>query len=75
MKKRLIKVYVCSVALYGCEVWVLKTIFCEHFEMWCSRTLMWVSGIERRTKDIILSDVNETRDILSVQFKVEDGLR
>ncbi|KAL4149828.1 hypothetical protein QTP88_003684 [Uroleucon formosanum] len=68
VKKRLIKVYVWSVALYGCETWVLNKAeqkFLESFEMWCWRRMLRVSWVERRTNENVLNEINETWKILS----------
>ncbi|KAL4083941.1 hypothetical protein QTP88_029258 [Uroleucon formosanum] len=61
-------VYVWSVALYGCETWVLNKAeqkFLESFEMWCWRRMLRVSWVERRTNENVLNEINETRKILS----------
>ncbi|KAL4092401.1 hypothetical protein QTP88_026904 [Uroleucon formosanum] len=51
VRKRFIKVYVWSVAQYGCETWVLnkaeqRTL--ESFEMWCWRKMLRVNWIEHQ---------------------------
>jgi len=67
VRKRLIKVYVWSVALYGCETRILngtqqRTL--ESFEMWCWRRMQRVSWIEHRTNESILSEIDEGRKVI-----------
>ncbi|VVC32501.1 Hypothetical protein CINCED_3A022619 [Cinara cedri] len=67
VRKRFIKVYVWSLALYGCETWILnkaeqRTL--ESFEMWCRERMLRVSWIEHRTNESILSEIDESREIL-----------
>jgi len=76
LRKRLIKVYVWSVALYECETWVLNKMeqkFFESFEMWCWRRMLRISWTERRTNENVLNEINETREILTT-IKEEDGI-
>jgi hypothetical protein len=40
LRKKLVRFYVCSIALYGSEIWTLRKLeqkYLESFEMWCSR--------------------------------------
>jgi hypothetical protein len=51
-----------SVALYGCETWILnkaeqRTL--EIFEIWSWRRLLRVSWIEYRTNENILTEIDE----------------
>jgi len=59
--------YTWSVALYGCETWVLnkaKQRTLEIFEIWCWRRMLRVSWIEHRTNESILSEIDEGKEIL-----------
>jgi hypothetical protein len=50
LRKKLVKCYIWSIALYGAETWTLRTVdqeYLESPEMWC-----W-----RRTEKIIWTDV------------------
>jgi hypothetical protein len=61
MRKRLIKIYVWSVALYGCESWVLNKAeqnSFESFEMWCWRRMLRNSWTERKTNENVLNEIN-----------------
>ena len=67
VRKRFIKVYVWSVALYGCETWIINKAeqrSLESFEMWCWRRMLKVSWIEHRTNESILKEIDEGREIL-----------
>jgi len=70
VRKRFIKVYVWSVALYGCETWILNKAeqqTLESFEMWCWRRMLRVSWIEYRTNESILSEIHKGKEILKSQ--------
>ena len=67
LRKRLIKVYVWSTALYGCEAWTIgerdkKKI--EAFEMWCWRRMYKVKWVERKTNVEVLRRAREERCII-----------
>jgi hypothetical protein len=66
-KKRLIRTYTWSVALYGCETWTLNVAerrSLEAFEMWCWRKMERISYTERKTNEEVLALVSETRTLL-----------
>ena len=49
LRKKLIKCYIWSMALYGAETWTLRAadqIYLESFEMWCWRRLEKISWTE-----------------------------
>jgi hypothetical protein len=67
MRKRFIKVYVRSVALYGCETWILnmteqRTI--KSFEIWCWIRMLRVNWIEHRIIENIFNEIVQRREIL-----------
>jgi hypothetical protein len=42
LRKKLVKCYICSIALYGAEKWTLRKVdqkYLESFEMWCWRRM------------------------------------
>ncbi|MGI4401071.1 reverse transcriptase domain-containing protein [Klebsiella pneumoniae] len=50
VRKRLLKTFVWSVALYGCETWVLgksERDRLEAFEMWCYRRMMKIKWVDK----------------------------
>ncbi|KDR09341.1 hypothetical protein L798_15108, partial [Zootermopsis nevadensis] len=67
MKKKLVKCYVWSVALYGAETWTLRKKeqkYLESFEMWCWRRIEKIRWTDRVTNEEVLRRVNEQRNIL-----------
>jgi hypothetical protein len=46
MRKKLVKCYIWSIALYGAETWMLRAVdqkYLESFEMWCWRRMKKIS--------------------------------
>jgi len=46
-RKKLVKRYIWSIALYGAETWTLRAVDQKHlesFEMWCWRRMEKISG-------------------------------
>jgi hypothetical protein len=46
LRKKLLKCYIWSIALYGAEIWTLRAIDQKHlerFEMWCWRRMKKIS--------------------------------
>ena len=69
LRKRLLKCYVWSVLLYGCEAWTLSTDLgkrIEAFEMWCYRRMMKVSYIDRKMNEEVLRMVNGSKELLNI---------
>ena len=67
LRKKLVKCYVWSMALYGAEAWTLwatdqKRL--ESFEMWCWRRMEKISWTDHVRNEEVLLRVNEQRDIL-----------
>ncbi|XP_048006632.1 uncharacterized protein LOC125241959 [Leguminivora glycinivorella] len=67
IKKKLIKLYIWSIALYGSETWTMlqqdrKRL--EAFEMWCWRRMEKISWTEKVTNEEVLNRVKEKRCIL-----------
>ena len=59
MRKKLVKCYIWSIALYGAETWTLRAADQKHlesFEMWC-----WTDHV--RNEEVLLR-VKEQRNIL-----------
>jgi hypothetical protein len=57
LRKKLVKCYIRSIALYGAETWTLRAVEQKHlesFEMWCSR----------RTEKIIWTDHVRNEEVL-----------
>jgi len=67
LRKKLVKCYVWSIALYGAETWTLRAMDQKHlesFEMWCWKRMEKISWTDHvRNKDVLLR-VIEQRNIL-----------
>jgi hypothetical protein len=50
LRKKLVKCYIWSIALYGAETWTLRKLdrnYMESFEMWCWRRMEKISWTDR----------------------------
>ena len=57
LKKKLIRCYVWSIALYGSETWTLRKLerkYLESFEMWCWRRMAKIKWSETVTNEQVL---------------------
>ena len=71
-KKKIVKVLVWSVALYGCETWALKKAErgrLESFEMWVWRRMEKISWVDKVTNMDVLKRVDERRMLLEEVIK------
>jgi hypothetical protein len=67
LRKKLVKCYIWSIALYGAETWILRVVdqkHLEHFEMWCWRRMENISWVDHLRNEEILLRVKEQRNIL-----------
>jgi len=67
LRKKLVKCYIWSIALYGAETWTIRTVDQKHlesFEMWCWRRLEKISWTDHVRNEEVLLRVNEQRNIL-----------
>jgi len=67
VKKKLVKCYVWSTALYGAETWTLRAVDQKHlesFEMWCWRRMEKNSWTDHVRNEDVLLRVKEQRNIL-----------
>ena len=67
LRKKLVKCYIWSIALYGAETWMLRVVDQKHlesFEMWCWRRTERISWTDHVRNEEVLLTVNEQRDIL-----------
>jgi hypothetical protein len=67
LRKKLVKCYVWSIALYGAETWTLRSVEqknLESFEMWCWRRMEKISWTDHVRFEDILLRVKEQRIIL-----------
>jgi hypothetical protein len=67
LRKKLVKCYTWSIALYGAETWTLRGVDQEHlesFEKWCWRRMEKISWTDYvRNKDVMFR-VKEQRNML-----------
>ena len=66
LRKKLVKCYVWSTALYGAETWTLRAVDQKHLEsseMWCWRRMEKISWTDHVRNEVLLR-VKEQRNIL-----------
>jgi len=71
LRKKLVKCYIWSVALYGAETWMLQTVDQKHlesYEMWCWRRMEKISWTDH-VRNEVLFRVMEQRNILREMSK------
>jgi hypothetical protein len=67
LRKKLVKCYIWSIALYGAETWTLRTVdqkHSENFEMWCWRRMEKIRWTNRVRNEEVLLRVKERRNIV-----------
>ena len=67
LRKKLVKCYIWSIALYGAETWTLRAAdqkYMESFQMWCCRRMEKISWTDHVRNELVLLRVNEQRNIL-----------
>ena len=67
LRKKLVKCYVWSMALYGAETWMLHATDQKRLkgsEMWCWRSMEKISWTDHVRNEEVLLRVNEHRNIL-----------
>ena len=77
LKKKLVKCYVWSIALYGSETWTLRKLerkYLENFEMWCWRRMENIKWPEKVTNENFLESIGEKRTLLQKTSYVEKSI-
>jgi len=67
LRKKLVKCYIWSIALYGAETWTLRAVDQKHLqssEMWCRRRMEKISWTDHVRNEEVLLRVKEQRNIL-----------
>jgi len=67
LRKKLVKCYILSIALYGAETWTLRSVDQKHlesFEMWCWRRMEMIRWTDHVRNEEVLLRVKEQRYIL-----------
>ena len=68
LKKRFVKSFIWSVALYGSETWTIKATDKKHleaFEMWIWRRMLKISWRDHKTNEEVLGMVGEKRTLIT----------
>lgn len=69
IRKRVLRCYVWSVLLYGCETWTLKVTMInklEAFELWCYRRILKISWISHTSNEDVLKMMGTERLLLDI---------
>jgi len=67
LRKKLVKCYIWSIALYGAETWTLRAVDQKHLEgseIWCWRRMEKISWTDHVRNEEVLIRVKEQRNIL-----------
>jgi len=67
LRKKLVKCYIWSMALYGAETWALRAAdqkYLESFETWCWRRMEKISWTDHVGNEDVLLRVKELRNII-----------
>ena len=67
LRKKLVKCYIWSTALYDAETWTLRAVDQKHmgsFEVWCWRTMEKISWPDHVRNEEVLLGVKEQRNTL-----------
>jgi hypothetical protein len=67
LRKKLVKCYIWSIALYGAETWTLRKLdrkYLESLEMWCWRRMEKISWTDHVNNEAVLHRVKEGRNSL-----------
>jgi len=71
LRKKLVKCYIWSIALYGAEIWTLRELDQEHlesFDMWCWRRMEKISWTGHVRNEDALLGVKEQRGITYIKY-------
>jgi len=67
LRKKPVKCYIWSIALYGAETWTLRAVDQKHlgsFEVWCWRRMEKISWTDHVRNEEVLLRVKHQRNIL-----------
>jgi len=66
IRKNLLKTYIWSIMLYGCETWTIareEMRRIEVFEMWCNKKMEKISWTVRITNEEVLEKISERKSM------------
>lgn len=69
IRLRVLKCYVWSVLLYGCETWTLKVKHLnklEAFELWCYRRMLKIPWTAHVTNESVLKSLHKERELTNI---------
>jgi len=72
LRKKLVKCYIWSIALYGADTWTLRAVDQKHlksFKMWCWRRMEKINWTDHVRNEEVLLRVKEQRNILHERSK------
>lgn len=64
VRKMFLKIYIWSIALYGCETWKISTAErkkLEAFEMQCYHKMLKIKWVDRITNETVLNRIKEKK--------------
>ena len=70
----IVKAMVFPVVIYGCESWAPSKTECQRIdalEVWCWRRLSRVTWIARRSKQLILKEINPEHSLVGLRLKLK----
>ena len=73
-KFHIVKIMVFLAVMYGCESWIIKKAECQStdaFELWCWRRLLRVLWTPRRSKKLILKEINPEYSLEGLMLKLK----
>jgi hypothetical protein len=76
LRKKLVKCYIWSIALYGAETWTLRELdqkYLESFEIWCWRTMEKINWTDRINNEAVLHRVKKEKNILHTIRRRKDN--
>ena len=68
LRKKLVRCYIWSIAVYGSETWTLRKLeqlYFESFEMWCWRRMEKIKWSDKVTNNQVLECIEEKRILLN----------
>ena len=74
LKVHLVKAMVFPVVMYGCENWIIKKAEywrIDAFKLWCWRRLLRVPWTSRRSKQLILKEINPEYSLEGLMLKLQ----
>jgi hypothetical protein len=80
LRKKLVKCFIWSMALYGAETWTLRAVDQKHlksFEMWCWRRMEKISWTRRRgrRRKQLLDDIVDRRGYSHLKEEALDRIK